>query len=81
MTVPTDLVPHGALGKIAGLVGLGGAMGGIMMGQAGGWALDHGYSYTPVLVVAASLHLMAFLVVCVTIPRIRQLEFTRRISP
>ena len=81
MTVPTDLVPHGALGKLAGLVGLGGAMGGIMMGQGAGWALDHGYSYTPVLVVAASLHLVAFLVICVTIPRIRQLDFTRRARP
>jgi ACS family hexuronate transporter-like MFS transporter len=81
MTVPTDLVPHGALGRLAGLVGLGGALGGILMGQAAGWALDHGYTYTPVLVVAASLHLIAFAVICVTIPRIRQLDFTRRTSP
>ena len=78
MTVPTDLVPHGALGKLAGLVGLGGAFGGIVMGQVAGWALDHGYSYTPVLVIAASLHVLAFLVVCLTIPRIRQLEFHGR---
>jgi ACS family hexuronate transporter-like MFS transporter len=79
MTVPTDLVPHGALGKLAGLVGLGGAFGGIAMGQAAGWALDHGYSYTPVLAVAASLHVVAFIVVCVAIPHIRQLEFSRRV--
>jgi MFS transporter, ACS family, hexuronate transporter len=78
MTVPTDLVPHGALGRVAGLVGLGGAVGGILMGQAAGWALDHGHSYTPVLVVAASLHLVAFLVICVAIPHIRQLDFTLR---
>jgi ACS family hexuronate transporter-like MFS transporter len=80
MTVPTDLVPRGALGKLAGLVGLGGAFGGILMGQAAGWALDHGYSYTPVLIAAASLHLVAFLVICVTIPRIHQLDFSRRTS-
>jgi ACS family hexuronate transporter-like MFS transporter len=79
MTVPTDLVPRGALGKLAGLVGLGGAFGGIVMGQAAGWALDHGFGYSPVLVVAASLHVAAFVVVCVTIPRIRQLDFPRRI--
>jgi ACS family hexuronate transporter-like MFS transporter len=78
MTVPTDLVPRGALGKLAGLVGLGGAFGGIAMGQSAGWALDHGYSYTPVLVAAASLHVVAFIVICVTIPRIQQLEFVRR---
>lgn len=75
MTLPTDLVPRGALGKLAGLVGMGGAFGGIVMGQAAGWALDHGYSYTPVLVVAASLHVLAFGLICLAIPRITQLSF------
>jgi ACS family hexuronate transporter-like MFS transporter len=78
MTVPTDLVPRGALGKLAGLVGLGGAIGGIVMGQTAGWALDHGYGYTPVLAIAASLHVVAFAVICVTIPRIQQLVFPPR---
>jgi MFS transporter, ACS family, hexuronate transporter len=78
MTVPTDLVPASALGRLAGLVGLGGAFGGIAMGQAAGWALDHGYSYTPVLSVAASLHVLAFLLICVAIPQIRQLDFHRK---
>jgi MFS transporter, ACS family, hexuronate transporter len=75
MTVPTDLVPRSALGRLAGLVGLGGALGGIAMGQAAGWALDRGYGYTPVLVVAASLHLVAFAVICLAIPRIAPLTF------
>jgi ACS family hexuronate transporter-like MFS transporter len=77
MTLPTDLLPRAALCTLAGLLGLGGAFGGIVMGQAAGWALDHGFGYSPVLLVAASLHLLAFLVVCVTIPRIRQLDFSR----
>jgi ACS family hexuronate transporter-like MFS transporter len=78
MTVPTDLVPHGALGKLAGLVGLGGALGGILMGQTAGWLLDHGFSYTPVLITAGSLHVIAFVLICVTIPRIHQLDFSAR---
>jgi MFS transporter, ACS family, aldohexuronate transporter len=78
MTVPTDLVPRGALGKLAGLVGLGGAFGGIVMGQAAGWALDAGFSYTPVLTVAASLHLLAFALICFAVPRIHQLDFSSR---
>jgi ACS family hexuronate transporter-like MFS transporter len=48
------------------------------MGQAAGWALDHGYSYTPVLSVAASLHVLAFLLICVAIPQIHQLDFDRK---
>jgi ACS family hexuronate transporter-like MFS transporter len=79
MTVPTDLVPHGALGKLAGLVGLGGALGGILMGQSAGWLLDHGYSYTPVLITAASLHVIAFVLICATIPRIHQLDFSAKV--
>jgi len=81
MTVPTDLVPRGALGKLAGLVGLGGAFGGIAMGQAAGWALDAGFSYTPVLIAAASLHLLAFGLICVAVPRIHQLDISRRTQP
>ncbi len=81
MTVPTDLVPRGALGKLAGLVGLGGAFGGIVMGQAAGWALEAGFSYTPVLTVAASLHLLAFALICFALPRIQQLDFPRRTRP
>ena len=42
MVLPTDLVPQEALGKVAGLVGLGGAMGGVLLGQLAGWLLDHG---------------------------------------
>jgi ACS family hexuronate transporter-like MFS transporter len=78
MTLPTDMVPKGALGKLAGLVGMGGAFGGVVMGTVAGWLLDHGFSYTPVLTIAASLHVLAFGLICVAIPRIQQLDFARR---
>ena len=77
MILPTDLVPHRALGKLAGLVGMGGAMGGVLLGQLAGWLLDHGFSYTPVLCIAASLHVIAFGVICLAIPRIQFLRFGR----
>jgi ACS family hexuronate transporter-like MFS transporter len=81
MTLPTDMVPRGALGRLAGLVGLGGAFGGIVMGQAAGWALDGGSGYGPVLTVAALLHLIAFALICLAIPRISHLTFTRKDLP
>jgi ACS family hexuronate transporter-like MFS transporter len=81
MTLPTDLVPRSALGRLAGRVGLGGAFGGIVMGQAAGWALDMGLGYAPVLTVAAVLHLIAFALICLTIPRISQLDFTGKVLP
>jgi len=62
MILPTDLFPKRAVGTVAGLVGLGGAMGGVVLGQLAGYLLDHGFSYAPVLVIAGSLHIIAFLV-------------------
>ena len=77
MTLPTDLVPQEALGKVAGLVGLGGAMGGVILGQLAGWLLDHGFSYTPVLAIAGSLHVIAFAVICLAVPKIQALTFSK----
>jgi ACS family hexuronate transporter-like MFS transporter len=62
MVLPTDLFPKRAVGTVAGLVGLGGAMGGVVLGQIAGYLLDHGFSYAPVLVIAGSLHIVAFLI-------------------
>jgi len=81
MTLPTDLVPRSVLGRLAGLVGMGGAFGGIVMGQAAGWALDAGLGYTPVLVVAALLHVAAFALLCIAIPTIHRLDFNRKVRP
>ena len=71
MVLPTDLFPKRAVGTVAGLVGLGGAMGGVVLGQLAGYLLDHGFSYAPVLAIAGSLHLTAFLVV-LTLVRLNQ---------
>jgi ACS family hexuronate transporter-like MFS transporter len=76
MTLPTDMVPRAALGRMAGLVGCGGAMGGVVLGQAAGWLLDHGFSYSPVLVIAGSLHVAAFALICAAIPRIESLRLS-----
>ncbi|MBC7784824.1 MAG: MFS transporter [Burkholderiales bacterium] len=73
MTLPTDLYPRRAVGTVAGLVGLGGAMGGIAFGQFSGYLLDHGYGYTPVLTIAGSLHVIAFIVILLMVPSVRQL--------
>ena len=76
MTLPTDLFPKNAVGTVAGFVGLGGALGGVVLGQLAGWLLDHGYSYTPVLAVAGSLHVAAFLVILATVRSLEPLPLT-----
>lgn len=74
MILPTDMIPKRAVGTLAGLVGLGGALGGVLLGQTVGWLRDHGYSYAPALAISSSLHVLAFLLICAMIPSIRPLE-------
>jgi ACS family hexuronate transporter-like MFS transporter len=75
MILPTDLIPKRGVGTVAGLVGMGGALGGVVLGQIAGYMRDHGFSYTPILIIAGSLHLIAFALICVVIPRIRRVHF------
>ncbi len=70
MVLPTDLFPHRVVGAVAGLVGFGGAMGGIAFGQLVGYLLDHGFGYGPVFVLAGTFHVVAFLVILATIPAV-----------
>jgi ACS family hexuronate transporter-like MFS transporter len=73
MTLPADIFPRGAVGAVAGLVGFGGAMGGVVFGQAVGALLDAGFGYGIVFSLAGSFHLLGFAVICLTIPEIRPL--------
>ena len=78
MILPTDMISRRFLGTLAGFVGFGGAMGGVVLGQAVGWLRDHGYSYTPALVIAGSLHVAAFILICTLIPTIQPLTLRLR---
>ena len=71
MILPTDMIPKRAVGTLAGLVGFGGAMGGVLLGQVVGYLRDHGASYTPVLMISGSLHVIAFAIICLAIPSLK----------
>ena len=68
MVLPTDLFPHNVVGSVAGLVGFGGAMGGIAFGEIVGYLLDHGFGYGVVFRIAGTLHIAAFLIILIAIP-------------
>jgi ACS family hexuronate transporter-like MFS transporter len=80
MVLPTDLVPRRVVGSVAGLVGFGGAMGGIAFGQLVGYLLDHGIGYRVVLASAGMLHLIAFIVILLTIPQFQPAAIERRLT-
>lgn len=80
MVLPTDLFPRRVVGSIAGLVGFGGAMGGILFGEVVGYLLDHGFGYSSVFLLAGSFHVIAFLIILVAIPVFRPSEVVRKLS-
>lgn len=78
MVLPADLFPQPVLGAVAGLVGFGGAIGGIAFGQAAGYLLDHGYGYQMVFTLVGTFHIFALLTVLIFIPNIRPIEMDQK---
>jgi len=74
MIVPTDLFERRVVASVAGLVGFGGAMGGLLMNLVAGRLLDAGFGYLTVFAVVGTLHVIAFGVILMTITRIRPLD-------
>jgi len=73
MIVPADLFPLDAVGSVAGLVGFGGAMGGLVFGQVVGYLLDHGFGYGTVFAAVSTFHVLAFLLILAAIREIKRL--------
>jgi len=74
MILPADLFPRSAVGSVAGLVGFGGAMGGLVFGLVVGYLLDHGFGYSTVFGIVSTLHVAAFGVILLAVPKVQPLE-------
>lgn len=77
MTLPSDLVPSSVVGSFAGLVGFGGAMGGIVFGLVVGKLLDLGFGYGPVFACVSVFHVIAFCVILLTIRVVEPIDFKK----
>jgi len=73
MILPADLFPRRVVGSVAGLVGFGGAMGGVAFNLIVGPMLDRGSGYGPVFAIVSTLHVLAFLLILLTIREVRPL--------
>jgi ACS family hexuronate transporter-like MFS transporter len=74
MILPADLFPRRVVGSVAGLVGFGGAMGGVVFNLVAGRMLDAGFGYGPVFAIVSALHVLAFILILFTIREVRPLE-------
>jgi ACS family hexuronate transporter-like MFS transporter len=73
MILPADIFPQRAVGSVAGLVGFGGAMGGVVFGQVVGYLLDNGFGYGVVFALVSTFHVLAFCVILLTVRVVRPL--------
>ncbi len=80
MVLPTDLFPARVVGSVAGLVGFGGAMGGVAFGELVGYLLDHGFGYGVVFSLAGTFHVAAFVIIILTVPVIGPLNLGRKLG-
>lgn len=80
MVLPTDLFPSKVVGSVAGLIGFGGAIGGIIFGELAGYLLDHGFGYESVFKIAATFHVIAFLVILIAVPRVAPLNMAQKLA-
>jgi ACS family hexuronate transporter-like MFS transporter len=74
MILPADLFPRRVVGSVAGLVGFGGAMGGVVFNLIAGRMLDAGFGYGPVFAIVSALHVLAFILLLFTIRDVKPLE-------
>ena len=84
MVLPVDLFPRRVVGSVAGLVGFGGAMGGVIFNSMVGrildrWGLDRGYEI--VFALSSSFHVLAFLLILATVRRVERVPFDAEKSP
>jgi ACS family hexuronate transporter-like MFS transporter len=63
------------VGSVAGLVGFGGAMGGVVFNFVVGYMRDSGFGYGPIFGIVSTLHVLAFILILFTIRQVRPIEF------
>ena len=74
MILPTDIFPRRVVASVAGLVGFGGAMGGVVFNLIAGRMLDAGTGYGPVFAAVSTFHVIAFLLILLTIRKVQPIE-------
>ena len=74
MILPADLFPRRVVGSVAGLVGFGCAMGGVVFNLIAGRMLDSGFGYGPVFAIVSTFHVLAFILILLTIRDVRPIE-------
>jgi len=76
-TLPSDYFPENAVGSVTGMGGMGAGVGAMLLIQGTGFVVDRFHSYTPILVLAGLLPVVATAVIFRLGGPIRRLSFER----
>jgi ACS family hexuronate transporter-like MFS transporter len=74
-TTASDMFPSTAVGSVVGLGGMAGAVGGALFAELVGRVLQATHSYGLLFAGAASVYLIAIVVLQVLAPRLRRVQF------
>jgi ACS family hexuronate transporter-like MFS transporter len=73
-TLASDYFPENAVGAVMGLCGVGAGVGAMLLTQTTGFVVDH-YSYTPILITAGLLPILATMALLLLGRSIRRISF------
>ena len=84
ITLPADLFPRGMVGSVAGLVGFGGSMGGMLFNKFAG-SLLHGVGraagYPILFGIGSTFHILGFVWILLTIRKVQPIAAYRFAAP
>ena len=71
MILPIDLFPRRNVASVAGLVGFGGSLGGVVFNLVVGYLLDHDFRWPTVFGIVGTFHVAAFLLILAMVRQVR----------
>lgn len=71
----SDLFPKDLVASVTGLGGMAGSVGGMLIAIFAGWLLETTGMYWPIFLVAAGSYLVAWVVICLLVPKIEPVPF------
>ena len=79
-TIASDMFPREAVGAITGFGGMAGSVGGMLFSYGVGWALTRYHRYSGLFIVAATMYLLAWLLLRALVPGFRRIPDDRLID-
>jgi ACS family hexuronate transporter-like MFS transporter len=75
LTTPSDMFPRSAVGSVVGIGGMAGSAGGFLLATFAGYILQFTHSYASLFAIAASVYVLAIVIMVLLAPGLKKVEF------